>query len=200
MRKRQKSVRGVGLGNARLSGLIMGALLVAVAAVFVAAPSVAETTPPRNLAVEDAVLVLNGHGTREELWTDIYDCALYLPEASANLRYIFDPATPKAVRIRVLYDDIPERMPDEWRAMFRSALSPQSYTRLRQAYGQLRQGDVLVVSYAPDRGTQIAVNEQPIVDDAGHGLIDVVLRQWLGDDPVSEDLQRRLLNYNGRAA
>lgn len=177
--------------------LITGVMVTATAA---AAPATAETTPPRNLAIEDALLVLNGHGVRERMWTDIYDLALYLPKASANLRYIFDPATPKAIRIRVLYDDIPEDMPDDWVAMFRSELSPQAFRRLDRAYRQLRVGDVLVVRYAPMTGTRILVNGRAVVDDSGHGLIQGVLRRWLGDDPVSENLRRLLLNYRGRAA
>lgn len=180
-------------------GLFLGGILAAAVA-FSGLQSLAETTPPNRLALEDVTLVLNGHGTREKLWTDIYECALYLPRASANLRYIQDPATPKAVRITVMYDDIPNRMPDEWREMFRAELSGESFARLRDAYGRLREGDVLLVTYAPDQGTKISVNDVQVVADRGNGLIDALLQQLLGDDAKSDDLRRLLLNYRGRAA
>lgn len=148
---------------------------------------------PETLVVAGETLQLNGYGEREILWAEIYRAALYLPRRSADVGFIRDAGTAKALQILTLASDIPDRMPSDWRTVFREELSRELFGKLRNAYRDLVQGDVLTFAYAQGAGTTVSVNGDAILTDPGHGLMADLLDQWVGEDPVSRNLRRLLL-------
>jgi hypothetical protein len=57
----------------------------------------------------------------------------------------------------------------------------------------LRHGDVVLIEYAPRKGTSVHVNRSILVLGEAHELMLAFLDHWLGQRPVSEDLKRTLL-------
>ena len=162
-------------------------------AFFFSAAARAEIAPPPALDVGGAELVLNGYGEREIMWTDVYRAGLYLPRRSSLPDYVRDPAVAKAIRIRILYKDLPDRMPAEWRETFEAELNRELLGRLKRAFRRLEQGDVLLFSFRPGGSTEIAVNGEVLLTDPGHDLMLALIDQWMGDRPVSKNLRRLLL-------
>jgi len=137
-------------------------------------------------------LVLNGYGTREVLWIDVYRAALYLPAPSSTPRRIIEYPEPKLILIEVLMDDIPDEMPSDWRPTLESNMRPASFARLVSAYATLAKGDVLAFGYTPEAGSEIYVNGDLVLREPGYALMRGLLAQWLGSDPVSPSLKDAL--------
>lgn len=150
-------------------------------------------TPPRELTVLGHALTLNGQGRRRVAWYDVYVCALYLPQPAASRRTVADDGQPAAFRLDVLYGDTGEPIPDSWRAVLRREISDHAFRRLRRAYRDLEHGDTMLFAYTPERGTHVFLNGERLLRDLGHGLMAALIAQWLGPDPVSEELSRALL-------
>ena len=149
---------------------------------------------PKQLVLGEHTLTLNGQGKREMIFIDLYAVALYLPQPMADVQAIRAPSTPKAFRVQFLYGgDKPDQIPASWRDELLPPLSSAQAQQLRDIYSRLHQGDVLRVVYLPASGTQLLVNDQPVLSDKGHGLIDGFIDLFLGAQPVSEDLRRALL-------
>jgi hypothetical protein len=149
---------------------------------------------PKQLMVEEHTLSLNGQGKREMLFIDLYSVALYLPQPLADVQAIRDPSRPKAFRIQFLYGgNKPDQIPASWREELLPALSPAQTQQLRDIYARLHEGDVLRVVYTSQSGTQLLVNEQPVLSDRGPRLMDGFIDLFLGANPVSEDLRSALL-------
>ena len=148
---------------------------------------------PIRQTVSGTHLVLNGYGVRERLFLDVYGCALYAPRRTSSSDYLMAPTTPTAIRIRVDLTP-PADPPARWEETFRNALTPALYAHLTSVYEGLAAGDVLLFTYAPERGTRAYLNNRHVFTVAGHGLMRGLLDQWLGPYPVSADLRRQLLD------
>lgn len=148
---------------------------------------------PRELTVLGERLALNGQGRRRVAWFDVYACALYLPQPVSSRRAVADEARPAAFRVDVLYGEAEEPIPESWREVLRREISDPAFRRLRRAYRELGHGDTMLFAYAPGRGTHVFLNGEHLLRDPGHGLMAALISQWLGPDPVSEELSRALL-------
>jgi hypothetical protein len=64
---------------------------------------------------------------------------------------------------------------------------------LRGVFAPLLSGDVVLVEYAPGRGTTVRVNRGVAVNAAHHDFMLAFLDHWLGPRPVSEEIKDKLL-------
>ena len=55
------------------------------------------------LSLEGQSLVLNGAGTREKMWIDLYVGSLYLPKKSASAKDIIDSKDAGAIKLNIIY-------------------------------------------------------------------------------------------------
>lgn len=102
-----------------------------------------------------------------------------------------DPAQPKAVRIEIITARyMPEDIPEQWRRPLAQELSREPMSRLRNAYGNLAAGDVVVLAYDPGVGVSMRVNGRIVARTPGHDAIDALLGAWAEEDPISLKLQR----------
>lgn len=164
-------------------------------AVLSAIVTVGEVRLPEELVVAGHPLVLNGYGVRTAWLTPLYVVALYLPQRSAEVRYIQDAEVPKALRVEVAYGGShPSDVPANWQAELYPQLTGGEITQLQQAYAGMTKGDVLLISYEPGRGTHMQLNERPLIATHGPGLMTAFLDLWIGAHPVSQDLRRLLLD------
>ncbi|MEO3432012.1 chalcone isomerase family protein [Inquilinus sp. CAU 1745] len=138
-------------------------------------------------------LELAGCGTREMMFfVDVYVISLYLPAPPADA--VMDPATTKLVQLNIIYDgSVPDDLPDEWRSRLEDQISEEMLRTLQGFYKDIRGGDIVTIGYAPDSGTAIRVNGDAVVTQPGNSLIDAMLELWIGEDPISGNLKRLLL-------
>lgn len=147
----------------------------------------------------DGSLALVGEARRSHLLgsADLYDVAVYLPNGADMNGALINPDVSKALRVQVhAPDDLPLRLTFDWRAELLPRMNAAGSTHLRNAFGSLRHGDLLMVEYAPRTGTVVKINKTLVVPTAGHDLMLAFLDHWVGQRPVSEDMRRQLLGLS----
>lgn len=179
----------------QMKSLTRRAAALAVAAFLL--PASALAAAPAEVVLDDLRLERNGSGTREILWIDIYEAALYLPgnrltEFRRGDILTLDADTPAAFRIELLIGEVPS-IPAEWRDIFERHMNSAQLVRLEAAYDRLGKGDTILFHYRPGIGTVIAMNAGSSERVDGPGLMADLLAQWVGPDPVSRDLRAKLM-------
>lgn len=65
--------------------------------------------------------------------------------------------------------------------------------RLHESYQSVKAGDCYILEYAPEFGTQLKLNHQPLFDSQKEGFKSVYFGVWLGENPLSKSLRSNLL-------
>jgi hypothetical protein len=152
--------------------------------------------PPAMHLDGGATLPLAAHARRVHLLgaVELYAVALYADKPMFNRDGLVSADTPKALRIQVTYEEDPRRgVAIDWRRELIPRLDPAPTAHLRGTFMALRHGDVVIIEYAPAKGTVVRVNRVVAVSGAHHELMLAFLDHWLGQRPVSEDMKRALL-------
>jgi hypothetical protein len=153
-------------------------------------------------------LVLNGAGLRTRFFVKVYAAGLYLVERKAATADVLALGGPKRVAMHMVRDLSAQQLVDALNEGVAKnnppaeveKLKPQlaELTGIMTALGEAKKGDVVTLDFLPDAGTRVTVNGQekgkPI---PGGELYRALLRVWLGDDPVQDDLKKALLGQPG---
>lgn len=191
----------------------MRALLVLFAAVWLGAADAAEVAgaklPDRlRIGSGSPELVLNGAGLRTRFFVKVYAAGLYLEKKSTTTAAVLALQGPKRVSMHLLRNVSAKQILDALHDGVAANNSPAELAKLKPqldaldgvmtSMGPIKEGDVVTLDYVPGAGTVVTVNGQakgkPI---AGTTLYDALLRVWLGDDPVQDDLKKELLGKQG---
>jgi hypothetical protein len=135
---------------------------------------------------------LFGKGTREELFVDLYTCALYVEGERGGAGDIIREDRASVVRLQV-HGSPPTAIPESWRQVLRQELNDRMVARVRKRYRDFEAGDRVEVTYLPGGHTVVAANGKTLLSDPGFGLMEEMLRQWIGAEPVSASLKESLL-------
>lgn len=153
-------------------------------------------------------LVLNGAGIRTRVFFKVYVGALYLPEKKATANDVLALAGPKRVAMAMLRDltaqQLSEALGDGIRNNSTAAEQEALKARVEEllaimnALGEAKKGDAITLDFLPESGTRVVVNGQPRGKPiAGEDFYRALLRIWLGDKPVDDDLKRAMLGQGG---
>lgn len=175
----------------RKSGFFTGTLLFILFQISTGV--LAQENPPANINIEDRKWLLYSSGTRTHIFYDLYHCALYLEKRETNIDSIPDLTRPVAVRIQILASETPDQVPDPWKEAIKPEVSDKVYSRFRKQFFKLIEGDILIFTYIPGQPTTFFLNGEKKFADPGSGLMESLLEQWIGHNPVSEDLKAALL-------
>lgn len=120
---------------------------------------------------------------------------VYVPDAPVDVSTLPGPGTPKLVRMDVVDSgEAPGGLPEAWReGLLRQEVSRDLLRTLQGLYSGLEGGDVVTVSYAPDRGTILAASGEQVATKPGHDTMAALPRLFVGPDPVSGNMKRLLL-------
>ena len=149
-------------------------------------------------------LTLNGAGLRKRAFFQVYAIGLYLPQKSAAPAAILEQAGPKRVAIHMLRnvgaDAFTEALADGIRANHSDAETKALEPRLKELSAimaelkEAKKGMAIALDWQPGAGTVLLVNGaahgKPI---AGEDFYRALLRIWIGDKPVQDDLKKALL-------
>jgi hypothetical protein len=153
--------------------------------------------------VESRDLVLNGAGLRKRLIFSVYVIGLYLPEKKADAAAAIQLAGPKRAAIHMLRDVGAEQFTEALVEGLRANHSEADFKAFEPRVKQL--ADVIAEIKEAKKGmtitldwtgsaTQLTVNGNPAGKPiAGEDFYRGLLRIWLGDKPVQEDLKKSLL-------
>jgi Chalcone isomerase-like len=152
----------------------------------------------------DQQLVLNGAGLRKRAFFQVYAIGLYLAEKKAAAAEAIGAAGPKRVAIHMLRDVDAEQftgalmdgMKDNHGEAEMKALEPRvkQLAAIMAALKEAKTGMRITLDWAPASGTQVTVNGKPAgAPIPGEDFYRALLRVWLGDNPVQDDLKKALL-------
>lgn len=182
--------------------VVRAALLAAVALL---APSAAAVTVD-GVAVADTAtvggraLALNGVGVRMKVVFKVYVAALYTPAKATTLAAV--TSGPRRVQMTMLRtvaaDALVEAMHEGLVANSGAATlaavkaEADAFSGILQGFGELKQGAVVALDFA-DGKTTVTLNGAARGTIAGEAFNAAMLRIWLGDHPVQDDLKQGLL-------
>lgn len=153
-------------------------------------------------------LVLNGTGVRTRFFVKVYAAALYLTERKGATADVLALGGPKRVAMHMLRDLTAQQLVDALNEGVAKnnppadveKLKPQlaELTAIMTGIGEAKKGDVVTLDFLPEAGTRVTVNGQAKGKPIASGdLYRALLRVWLGDDPVQDDLKKGLLGQPG---
>ncbi len=155
----------------------------------------ANASPPPDLKLDNRPWIHFSSGIRSHYFVDVYQCALYLPDEGKSISSLnlLKLEYPVALRIEILTSELPDKMPDVWRETIKPEIIDKAFRRFQKGFMNLDGGDVLLFMYLPGEATRLFLNGKLLFKDPGPGLMEALLEQWLGSNPVSEDLKQALL-------
>ena len=177
--------------------------VMAIAALDAAAAEVAGVKLDDKTQVESRELVLNGAGLRKRVIFNVYVIGLYLPEKKSDPAAVLALAGPKRAEIHMLRDvgadTFTEALVEGLRANTAEAEYKALETRVQELsrtmaeLKEAKKGMTLSLDWT-GAATQLTVNGKPAGKPiAGEDFYRALLRIWLGDKPVQDDLKKSLL-------
>jgi hypothetical protein len=184
----------------------MKVLMLAILTFFAGAACAAEVAGVKlddKTRVGSADLVLNGAGLRKRVFFQVYAIGLYLPQKSASAGAVIDQPGPKRVAIHMLRDvgadDFSSALADGIRANHSEAEAKALEPRVNELSAimaelkEAKKGMAINLDWTGAE-TQMVVQGKPVGKPiAGADFYKALLRIWLGDKPVQDDLKKALL-------
>jgi hypothetical protein len=169
----------------------------------VAAAEVAGVKIDDKTRVANSDLALNGAGVRTRLFFQVYAIGLYLPQKGSTPAAILAQAGPKRVAIHMVRDvgaeTFTEALADGIRANHSEAEAKALEPRIKELAAimaeikEAKKGLAIMLDWT-GAGTQLVVDGKPAGRPiAGEDFYRALLRIWLGDKPVQDDLKKALL-------
>ena len=149
-------------------------------------------------------LVLNGLGVRSRMMFDVYAAGLYLTEKKTNAADVLALGGPKRVSLTMMRDVGADQLAESLIEGIKLNSSPAELEKMKpqldelmatmKAVGQAKKGDLITLDFAPDVGTRVGVNGKEVGKPiAGADFYRALLKIWLGDKPVQDNLKKALL-------
>jgi len=156
---------------------------------------------------EDQKLVLNGAGLRKRAFFDVYVIGLYLPERKSAAADAVNAPGAKRVLIQMMRDvgadqfsaALTDGMKDNVSEAEMKALEPRirQLTAIMLGIKEAKKGMRISLDWT-GAGTEVLVDGKPGgAPIAGEDFYRALLKIWLGDKPVQENLKRALLGEKG---
>lgn len=154
--------------------------------------------------LESRDLVLNGAGLRTRFRVvKVYVIGLYLPEKKSDAAAVLSLGGPKRAEIHMLRDVGADTFVDALIEGLKANHSEADYTALEPRVkeladtmaqiGEAKNGMTIALEWTGSE-TRLAVNGKPAGKPiAGEDFYKALLRIWIGDKPVQDDLKKSLL-------
>jgi len=146
-------------------------------------------------------LKLNGVGVRTKFFFDIYIGALYVEKLSHSPQELISVKGSNRMLMHFLYDGVSkEKITSGWNDGFEDNNSSQQFDALKQSlqkfnslFSDTKKGDVILLDYIPQTGTEVRINNELKGTIPGESFNQALRKVWLGDDPADSGLKEALL-------
>lgn len=187
---------------------VIAILLLALALPAFAALEVAGVKFDATTKVGAAEAVINGAGLRKRAFIKVYAIALYLPQKQTAAAEVLAAKGPKRIAIVTLRDLTAEQFVDALVEALKKNHDEAALAALQPRIDQFRTNMLSIVNapeksvvhldWLPETGTRLSFNGATKGSDIpGEDFYRALLKIWLGDKPVQDDLKEQLL---GKAA
>ncbi len=145
-------------------------------------------------------LVLNGGGTREKFWMDMYVAGLYLKEKNKDANIIIAANSSMAIRIYIVSGLITSsRMTEAVEEGFKKSTDGKEselkdkIEKFKKAFSdKIKKGDLFDIVYTEEK-ISVYKNNTLRTEIEGLDFKKAVVGIWLGKAPVDSDLKKGLL-------
>jgi hypothetical protein len=159
---------------------------------------------PDTYQIGSQTLQLNGAGVRVKVIIDVYAAGLYVVKPDANASTVVSQSGPKSMEIVLLRDLTGEDFADATAKGFKANNTPADQTKFQSKldeikammvnFGPVKKGTVIHIDFVPGEGTHVLVDGKKRGPEiTGDDFQQAVLRIWLGNKPVDDDLKHALL-------
>jgi hypothetical protein len=149
-------------------------------------------------------LVLNGAGLRKRAFFRVYAIGLYVPQKATSPAALLEQPGTKRVAIHMLRDvgadTFTEALADGIRANHSEAEAKALEPRIKELAAimaeikEAKKGMAIALDWLPASGTVMLVDGTPRGKAiSGEDFYRALLRIWLGEKPVQDDLKKALL-------
>lgn len=154
--------------------------------------------------VAGSELVLNGVGLRTRFMLKIYAIGLYLPKHADSAEAVSATSGPRRIQIVTLRELTAEQFADALVEGLKKNHSETEFIKLQARADDFRNallslktapnGSQIRLEWLPGSGTRLSVgNEIRGKDIPGEDFFRALLRIWLGDKPIDQELKNALL-------
>jgi len=166
---------------------------------FASAGEFAGVKMPDTITAEGKTLKLNGMGLRKKVVFKVYVAGLYVESPSKDPAAIVAADEVKRMQLSVLRSLSTSQVAEAIEEGFEKgakgqmpALKPR-LEKLRTMIPNVVEGDQLVFTYVPGKGTVVAAKgaDKGVIE--GKDFADALFSVWIGPTPVQEDLKKALL-------
>ena len=186
----------------------MRKLMIALAALlligFANAVEVAGVKFDDRVQLGSSELLANGAGLRKKAFFKVYAMALYLADKHGDADGVLAAKGARRVAITLLrdlsaqqfVDALAEGIAQNHNAAELAALNDrvQQFSQAMLSIGEAKAGSRILIDYLPESGTRLTVDGKVRGPDiAGDDFYRALLRIWLGNKPVQDDLKPALL-------
>ena len=155
----------------------------------VRAGSLAGVSMPDTVQVGGTTLVLNGMGLRTKFMVKVYVAGLYLDQKSSDASAILQADAPKRIVMHFLHGASKSQIANAFDDSFNDN-APDARKVVKDEINQflgvlepLKEGDEMVFTYIPGRGTICTINGKEKLTIAGKAFGPVLFSVWLGPKP-----------------
>ena len=152
----------------------------------------------------NANLVANGAGLRKKAFFKVYAMVLYLTEKQADVEAVLSAKGAKRIAITLLRDLSAQQFVDALQEGVASNHSESEMAaltdRMKQfsdamlSIGEAKTGSQVFIDFLPEGATRLTVNGQVRGSDlAGEDFFNALLKIWIGNKPVQDELKQALL-------
>jgi hypothetical protein len=176
--------------------------LMLIAATFsVNAQEVAGVKVDAKMTLEEQNLVLNGAGTREKFWMDMYVGTLYLPKKSSNAKEIMESKDAAAIKLNIVSGMISsDKMISAVNEGFENATNKNTAAlkskidKFKSFFKEeIKKGDAFIFINVPEEGVVIYKNGVKKGTIEGHDFKKALFGIWLCDKPADKTLKGKML-------
>jgi hypothetical protein len=181
----------------------LAAAILFLGAVAASAAEVAGVKIEDKARVANAELALNGAGLRKRAFFQVYAIGLYLPQKSTSAAAVLEQPGPKRVAIHMLRDvgadAFTEALADGIRANHSEAEAKALEPRIKELAAiiaelkEAKKGMAIALDWNGTETILLAQGKPMGRPIAGEDFYRALLRIWIGDKPVQDDLKRALL-------
>jgi hypothetical protein len=148
-------------------------------------------------------MVLNGGGVRTRVFVKVYAAALYTAQKTSNAQSIINAKSGRRMQLTMLRDLTSDQLADALKdGIDNNATQPEldaikaeteQLLGMLRAMKEVKTGQTVVLDFNADGKTNVLLNGASRGSVAGEGLQKALLKIWLGDKPIQNDLKRGLL-------
>lgn len=158
-------------------------------------------TLPDSTEVGGKALVLNGIGIREAtiFSVNVYVAGLYLEKKTSDAKTIIESDAPKQIIMRFVRDVSLDDIQGAYREGFEKNAEGKFATMKAQVdrwngfMADMKDGDKMVITYEPAKGTTVNIRGKEQGTIAGHDFAQVLFRIFVGPKPPNSDLKEGML-------